>query len=70
MQLVQFYTMLFQAVVIFLPILNFFKFDVKGERSIQSHNGDFSTISIYSWQTIFSLSFDTKKMIRSYSFII
>ena len=26
--------MLFQAVVIFLPILNFFKFHVKGERSI------------------------------------
>ena len=28
--------MLFQAVVIFLPILNFFKFHVKGERSIKS----------------------------------
>ena len=27
--------MLFQAVVIFLPILNFFKFHVKGERSIK-----------------------------------
>ena len=26
--------MLFQAVVIFLPVLNFFKFHVKGERSI------------------------------------
>ena len=30
--------MLFQAVVIFLPILNFFKFHVKGERSIRSAN--------------------------------
>ena len=28
--------MLFQAVVIFLPILIFFKFHVKGERSIAS----------------------------------
>ena len=28
--------MLFQAVVIFLPILNFFKFPVKGERSIET----------------------------------
>ena len=27
--------MLFQAVVLFLPILNFFKFHVKGERSIE-----------------------------------
>ena len=30
--------MLFQAVVIFLPILNFFKFHVKGERSIATDN--------------------------------
>ena len=30
--------MLFQAVVIFLPILNFFKFPVKGERSIEITN--------------------------------
>ena len=34
--------MLFQAVVIFLPILNFFKFHVKGERSI--HVSTFRTV--------------------------
>ena len=32
--------MLLQAVVIFLPILNFFKFDVKGERSIVLHKSE------------------------------
>ena len=39
--------MLFQAVVIFLPILNFFKFHVKGERSINEKLTNF--FSIQKW---------------------
>ena len=39
--------MLFQAVVIFLPILNFFKFHVKGERSIATDTGFGMAINTY-----------------------
>ena len=42
------HSMLFQAMVIFLPILNFFKFHVKGERSI--HDPYFGTILCYLYQ--------------------
>ena len=50
--------MLFQAVVIFLPILNFFKFHVKGERSIvyilSRHSTDIVNIN-------FSITFFAEK---------
>ena len=57
--------MLFQAVVIFLPILNFFKISCKRERSIESINSCVTEI-LFS-KTLFEPRFSRQERLRQQS---